>query len=210
MERALEASDRERLRIVGELHDGVVQELAGVAFSLAGAARASGLPAEASRTLHTASASVRSGITSLRSALLDIYPPKLAEHGLAAALDDLRGDMSNERLALTVDVTALPGSLPSAIEALLYRAAREALRNVVRHGAASAAAVCCGTKDSRVWVSVRDNGVGFDPEILRQKAAEGHLGLRGLEGVIRDIGGSISVESAPGRGTTVRVEVPVR
>jgi signal transduction histidine kinase len=210
LQRALDASDVERRRIANDLHDGVVQELAGVAYTLAGAAREAGLTPAAAGALDAASAAVRSSITSLRASLVDIHPPNLAEHGLRAALDDLAGDASTSTLEVTVDAPALPASLPRSTEDLLYRVVREALRNVTRHAAASSAVVRGEASNSRASVSVTDDGGGFDPGILDAKAAAGHLGLRGLEGVVHDAGGTIKVDSEPGRGTTVLVEVPIR
>jgi signal transduction histidine kinase len=210
LQRALEASDVERRRIASDLHDGVVQDLVGVAYSLAGASRNVGLTPDAASALGAASASVRSSITSLRSTLVDIYPPSLAEHGLPAALDDLAGDASSDGLVVSVEAPALPSSLPGPVEALLYRAAREALRNVTRHAQASSAVVRGGATGRKAWVSVTDNGAGFDTAVLESKAAEGHLGLRSLEGVVRDAGGTMRVESQPGGGTTVFVEVSLR
>lgn len=209
LQRALDASDVERRRIASDLHDGVVQDLVGVTFSLAGAARDENLPAGAAGMLEAASESVRASITTLRSTLVDIYPPDLAELGLPAALRDLAGDASTNGLDVRVNAPDLPRSLPRPVAALLYRAAREALRNVERHAGASGAIVSAGAGRSSAWVSIVDDGAGFDPDILDARAAEGHLGLRGLQGVVRDAGGLLRVESQPGRGTTVFVEVPV-
>jgi two-component system NarL family sensor kinase len=209
LHRALEASGVERRRIASDLHDGVVQDLVGVAFNLAGAARDADLPPGPAGVLESAATSVRSSITALRSTLVDIYPPDLAEHGLRAALADLAGDASSDDRAVTSEVSGLPDELPPAVTALLYRAAREALRNVGSHAGATTAAVRAGADRSKIWLEVSDDGSGFDPGILEARAADGHLGLKGLEGVVRDAGGSFSVDSQPGRGTTVRVEVPV-
>ena len=77
------------------------------------------------------------------------------------------------------------------------------------HADASVAQVRAGVDDGSAWVEVADDGAGFDLDILQARVAEGHLGLKGLEGVVRDAGGAFAVESEPGRGTTLRVEVPV-
>jgi signal transduction histidine kinase len=214
LQRALDASDVERRRIAGDLHDGVVQDLVGVAFALAAAARSeggvpggAGAPAD---VLRRAADNVRASITSLRSVLVDIYPPDLARDGFAAALDDLAGDAAGDDLAVTVDTSQLREGLPQPVAAVLYRAAREALRNVIRHAAASSVAIQAGAERGQAWISVADDGAGFDLGVLDARAAEGHMGLKGLEGVVRDTGGALCVDSAPGRGTTLRVEVPVR
>jgi two-component system NarL family sensor kinase len=209
LQRALDASDVERRRIASDLHDGVVQDLAGVAFNLAGAARDSHVPPKAAELLDGAADLVRSSITALRSTLVEIYPPDLAEHGLRVALDDLAGDASTNGLAVTVDASQLPERLSAPMAGLVYRAARESLRNVTLHAAASTAMVRAGGDAAAVWVEVADDGRGFNPDILGARAAEGHLGLKGLEGVVRDAGGALEIRSQPGAGTTVRMEVPI-
>lgn len=210
LQRAVESSDVERRRIATDLHDGVVQELVGVAFGLAGSARDDEVPDKARRALDEAAAVVRASISELRSSLVDIYPPDLTGHGLRAALHELAADASTDDLTVSVDVPRLSDRLPAAVAALLYRASREALRNVVRHAGASSATVRAGSDRSWAWAEVSDDGAGFDPSVLAARAAEGHLGLRGLEGVVGDAGGTFGLDSAPGRGTTVRVEVPLR
>jgi two-component system, NarL family, sensor kinase len=208
LQRTLDASDVERRRIASDLHDGVVQDLVGVAFNLAGAARDSGIPAASAEALEGAATSVRSSITALRSTLVDIYPPDLDDNGILQALGDLAADASTNGRAVSVDASRLPDHLPGPVAALLYRATREALRNVTLHAGACEATVRAGVDGASVWVEITDNGSGFDPDILQARLAEGHLGLKGLEGVVRDAGGDFVVDSGPGRGTTVRVEVP--
>ena len=112
LQRALDASDVERRRIASDLHDGVVQDLVGVAFTLAGAARDAEFRPGRRPSWSEAATSVRSSITALRSTLVDIYPPDLVEHGLPAALADLAGDASSERAGGDVDASGL--SEPSA------------------------------------------------------------------------------------------------
>jgi signal transduction histidine kinase len=160
--------------------------------------------------LDDAAQSVRSSITGLRSTLVDIYPPDLAESGLWAALGNLAADASNDDLTVSLGSDQLPDHLAGPVAELLYRSAREALRNVTLHAGASEATVRAGGNRDRVWVEVADNGSGFDPAILEVRAAEGHLGLKGLQGVLNDAGGALRLDSVPGRGTTLRVEVPAR
>ena len=208
LHRALEASDVERRRIASDLHDGVVQDLAGVAFKLAAASRDSGnRPSDP--VVAEAADSLRGSITSLRSTLVEIYPPDLAEEGLGAALSNLVQDCSDGGLAVTLDTCDLGRPLPGPVSGLLYRATREGLRNVQSHAGAAHAAVRAGTGDGTAWVEVVDDGVGFDSAILETRSAEGHLGLKGLDGMVRDAGGEVKLVSRSGSGTTLRVEVPV-
>jgi two-component system, NarL family, sensor kinase len=210
LRRALDASDVERRRIASDLHDGVVQDLVGVAFTLAGAARDPTIPSGSAEILDDAAQSVRSSITGLRSTLVDIYPPDLADQGLWAALVDLTGDASGHGLSVTLSPSPVPDRLAGPVAELLYRTVREALRNVALHAGASLVTVQLGTAGDQIWVEIADDGGGFDPSILEGRAADGHLGLKGLQGMVRDAGGTWLLESAPGTGTTVRVEVPTQ
>jgi signal transduction histidine kinase len=208
LQRAADASDIERRRIATDLHDGVVQELAGVAFNLAAAARIGGgddNEGDARYALAAGADSVRAAITDLRSTLVDIYPPDLAGSGLRDAIAELAADTTDAR----VDVSDLPDSLPAPVASLLYRAAREAMRNTVQHAGASTVTVSAGANGTRAWIDVVDDGCGFDASSLEERAAEGHLGLKGLRGLVHDAGGQFDLTSADGAGTRVHVEVPV-
>jgi signal transduction histidine kinase len=208
LRRSLEASDVERRRIATDLHDGVVQDLAGVALQLAAAAEDPDRE-DGHAVMAGAAGSLRQSITSLRSTLVEIYPPDLAEVGLPAALADLVQDSSHDDLTVALHTRGIADGLNAPASALLYRAAREGLRNVQHHAQASTASVTAGQRNGTAWVQVVDNGVGFDPTILDAKAAEGHLGLRGLDGLVRDAGGTVLIYSSPGSGTTLRVELPI-
>jgi two-component system NarL family sensor kinase len=206
LQRSLDASDVERRRIASDLHDGVVQEIAGAAYLLSAAPTDGD---DAGRTMDQAATILRRSVTSLRSTLVEIYPPHLGDAGLVAALTDLAQDTSDDGLAITLDAAALRADLPSAVSALLYRATREALRNVRRHAEATTAAVRAGSDARTAWVEIVDDGIGFDTSSIDARAAEGHIGLRGLDGLLGDAGGRLDISSRPGLGTSVRVEVPV-
>jgi two-component system, NarL family, sensor kinase len=207
--RALESSDVERRRIASDLHDGVVQDLTGVTFTLAGAARAQSMPPEAASLLDDAAGSVRTSVTGLRSLLVDIYPPDLEQLGLESAISELLSGIGDAGLSRTFDASQLAGSLPDPVATLLYRAAREALRNVATHARASSVDVTLGSDAEHAWLAVVDDGVGFEPEAAEQRAAEGHFGLRGLDGLARDLGGRLTVRARDGGGTAVELEVPL-
>jgi signal transduction histidine kinase len=208
LRQAVESSLAERRRIACDLHDGVVQDLAGVAYGLAGSARAesSGTTAD---LLEQSAAKVRDSIKSLRTLLVDIYPPKLAEAGLPAALTDLVAAASARGLRTAVDVDRLAPGVPDATAALVYRAAQEALRNVVTHAGAGTVSVTAATEDGRVVLDVVDDGTGFDVAAAEARAGEGHLGLRGLADLASAAGGRLDVESSAGAGTRLRLEVPL-
>jgi two-component system, NarL family, sensor kinase len=207
LRQAVDSSLAERRRIASDLHDGVVQDLAGVAYGLAGSARseASGATAD---LLEESAAKVRDSIKSLRTLLVDIYPPKLADAGLPAALADLVAAASARGLRTAVDVDRLAPGLTDSVAALVYRVAQEALRNVVTHAAATSVAVTAATADGHVLLDVVDDGVGFDMSAADARAEAGHLGIRGLTDLAAASGGRLQVSSTPGQGTRLHLEVP--
>jgi two-component system NarL family sensor kinase len=206
LRRAVEASDTERRRIASDLHDGIVQDLTGVSFALTAEAR--------KRTDHRdevisgSAGQVRDSITSLRSLLVDIYPPNLQEEGLESALGDLLAKPRQRGVNGTLEVD-LDDLLDPATASLLYRAAQEAIRNVVRHSAASNVRIHLGRDGDRVTLTVDDDGRGFDPQELAEATDDGHVGLRLLAGLIADASGEMEVYSAPGAGTAVTVSLPL-
>ncbi len=206
LRRAIDASDTERRRIASDLHDGVVQDLTGVSLTLSAAQRQGNTADVAGE----AADRVRSSVKALRSLLVEIYPPNLHEEGLRAALGDLASTIANRDIAVhrTLD-PSLDAVSPQAAS-LLYRVAQEALRNVVAHAAATSVTMVGGVERDVAHVQVDDDGRGFAPSTLEARGRQGHLGLRALSGLIADAGGSLTVTSAVGRGTRVRVELPMR
>ncbi len=208
---AVEASSSERRRIAGELHDGVVQELAGVAFGLAplaDAAAARGDAAEAD-ALRDASGRLRQGVRDLRTLLVEIHPPNLASAGLDAALSDLLSPL--EATGTATELSVADDALPSddAALALLYRTAREAVRNAREHGAARRVSIALTRPAAGVVrLVVSDDGRGFDAAERERAVAGGHVGLQLLEELAVQAGGTLSVASQPGEGTNVTLEVP--
>jgi two-component system, NarL family, sensor kinase len=200
---ALESSELERRRIARDLHDGAVQDLAGVSFSLTAAADApNGFDAETKAVLREAAAGTRRTIRELRTLLVDIYPPDLHRTGLEAALRDLVAPLAPRGIDATVDVP--PGlSLPPATETLLYRCAQEALRNVAAHSHARQVDVQIELDAEFARLTVTDDGRGF-----AGGADEGHMGLTLLTDLAREAGGRLEIVSAPGDGTRVCVEAP--
>jgi two-component system NarL family sensor kinase len=200
LQRAVEASDRERRRIAADLHDGVVQNLAGVSYSLAAAASAA--PPDLQPALEEAAGQTRQGIRELRSLLVEIYPPELQRQGLEHALQDLLAPCAQRGLDTSLDVDGA-GELPPEVQALFFRATQEALRNVLKHAGAMRVDVLVKRENGRATLTIEDDGSGFDPAV----APEGHFGLRLLRDLARESGGDLRVDSTPAGGTTIRIEV---
>lgn len=201
LNRAIEASDVERRRIARDLHDGVVQDLAAVSYSLSAAAE--GAPAPFDAELRAAAAETRQGIRQLRTLLVEIYPPELHRAGLSAALADLLTASVARGIESTLEVDP-EVELGREAEALFFRVAQEALRNVIKHAGATRVAVSVGRKNGRVQLLVEDDGRGFDPQRLDGNA---HFGLRMLADLVRDSGGELEIDSTPGTGSRISVEV---
>jgi signal transduction histidine kinase len=209
LKRAIEASEIERRRIAGDLHDGVVQQLAGLSYKLAAAstrAAASG-NGELGAALSEAAADTRLSIRQLRSLLVEIHPPNIHSVGLQAALSGLLAPLSARGVATRLEVEV--GDLAPEIEVLLFRVAREGLHNVVQHAAARTVTVDVTSSADAVTLVVSDDGRGFSAVDRARKTAEGHMGLRLLADLAADHGGKVEVESEPGSGTVLRLQAPL-
>jgi two-component system NarL family sensor kinase len=204
---AIDASNAERRRIAGDLHDGVVQELTGVSLTLGAAARTT---PEVAPLLDQAADSIRDSMKSLRTLLVDIYPPNLYEEGIESALDDLLGQVASRGIATSLHVGIDAESLDPHTAELLYRSAQEALRNVVAHSGATSTRVELARRDGLVTITVDDDGCGFAQERWQERTGDGHFGLRAMADLISDAGGQMVVRSASGIGSQVYVEVPVQ
>ncbi len=209
LRQALEASTVERRRVAADLHDGVVQGLAGAAFTLGGIARRPDLDADVAQLLSRTEHELRDGVQALRSLLVEIYPPNLFEEGIAAALDDLVARLRTSGVNASLDLAHLDRAVPETASALTFRAAQEAVRNVTAHSHATRAQVALATTASGIELRVSDNGVGCDPAAVLTAPSDGHFGLRGIRDLVAEAGGSFTLDAKPGVGTSIRIEVPV-
>jgi two-component system NarL family sensor kinase len=203
-----DATRQERLRIASTLHDGVVQDLAGVAFTLsATSARLDRADAEELReTLRDAAAVARDSITELRQLLVELCPPAQEVAGLRGALEELAVPLRRRGLAVTLE-TRIDGPRDAARDELLYRAAREALRNVERHAAATAVTVRLQADDATAYLVVEDDGRGVTAADLAEQRAAGHVGLALLAERVVARGGELGIVSEPGRGTRLTLDM---
>ena len=210
LHRALEASDVERRQIASDLHDGAVQNLAGVAYALSATARREGVSGSSSdgKLIEDSAESIRDSIRSLRSLIVDIYPPDFDEVSFDSAMTDLlsRGSDRGLRVDLAIE---LDDPLPDSAARLLYRSAQEGLRNTLDHAQASSVRLSVTQRDGAAILDLVDDGRGFDAEEATKSRATDHFGLVALRGLVTDAGGRLDVRSAPGAGTTLHVEVPL-
>lgn len=212
LERAVEASEDERRRIAGALHDGVVQELAATSFSVSGAAsraESSGDRALADQLSATAT-TLRDSIGGLRTLLVDIYPQTLETAGLIEVLRDLTGTVRTRGIDVVLNLPDRDPGLGVDGDRLVFRIAHECLQNVRTHSAARHVWLTLERRGDAVVLEVADDGVGFDPEAALALPREGHFGLRVLANVASQAGAELAVSSAPGAGCRWMLTVPVR
>jgi signal transduction histidine kinase len=206
LQRAIEASEIERRRIARDLHDGPVQDLAGVSFTLSSAiAEAKGMDPALADTLDQTSRQTRESIRALRTLLVDIYPPRLHSEGLVAAVSDLLSGLSAVGMDTCLDAEPQL-HLEPRVEAVLFRAAQESLRNVLRHAEAKKVTVRVRASAGVAMLEVEDDGRGM---IAVPTDRDEHFGLRMLEDLARDSEGRLEIDSEPEGGTSVRLEIPL-
>jgi len=190
--------DRERIAM--ELHDGVIQALFAVGMGLQGTALMS-RDEELERRLESAVAEIDRVIRDLRNYIFGLRPGILADRQLDEALRHLGEEFQQKSGVVTVvDVDPAVASELTAVAADVLQLAREALSNVGRHAEASTCRVSLYRRDHQAVLEVDDDGRGFDPETNRRGD-----GLANVESRTRELGGNVSIESAPGKGTTIRV-----
>jgi signal transduction histidine kinase len=199
-QRIIAAADEERRRIERDLHDGAQQRMVAVAVTLGLAeSRFASDPDGARELIAQARVEAQAAVKELRELARGIHPAVLSDHGLGPALEALAS-----RAPVPVEVIGVPeGGLGHEVEACAYFVTAEALTNVAKYAHASSASVELTLEDDRLLVRVRDDGVGgADPTV--------GTGLRGLRDRVDALDGDLEVESPPGGGTTVTVQVPLR
>ncbi|WP_393085059.1 GAF domain-containing sensor histidine kinase [Streptomyces sp. LN704] len=197
----------ERSRLAHELHDAVSQKL----FSLRLTAQAAAAlvdrdPARAKGELHQVAALAAEATEELRAAVIELRPAALDEDGLVATLRTQIQVLDRAHSARVTFTGRGVRALPAAQEEAMLRVAQEALHNALRHSGAARVDVLLEKRGPGAALRVSDDGDGFDPTAIRN--AGRHLGLVSMRDRSSGVGGTLTVESAPGKGTTIEMEVP--
>jgi len=202
---ALNAQEEERKRIARELHDGTAQTLAALRVRLR-VARAAADARERDAQLDRLSTELGEATEEIRTIAQGLRPPALDMLGLAVAIEaHARTVAERTGLAIVTDIVKVDGLLTPESELALYRIVQEALSNVARHAHATRATVSVRPGPRSVVVLVEDDGRGFGVEA---EMAQRGLGLFGMQERAAYVGGAVTIESAPGRGTRVRATIP--
>jgi signal transduction histidine kinase len=204
----LAATEAERTRWARELHDETLQGLGNLRLVLAAAQR-SGEPDAMAAAVSQAIGQLESDITNLRTLITDLRPATLDQLGIEAAIRALAERMTRAGVEVDVSVDlayergrAQTRHIPE-LETAVYRIVQEALTNATKHGQARRAIIEVAEDDRTIYATVRDDGAGFDPTV----ETEG-FGLLGMHERADLLGGTLAVDSAPGRGATVTVSFP--
>jgi signal transduction histidine kinase len=195
----------ERDRLASEIHDTIAQGFTSIVMLVQAAEAVIGEDTERARKqLGLIGRTARENLAEARALVAGLGPAPLATASLADALARL-ADRAGEESGLAAEFSVTGTSRPAgtSAEVVLLRVCQEALANVRRHARASSVRVTLSYGDERVRLAVTDDGAGFDPG-----EPAGGFGLRGMRARVAEIGGELTVRSAPGSGTTVTAEVP--
>ena len=194
-----DARAAERARIAREVHDAISQHLFGLRMIAAGMRRADPGNQQA-RAIERIS---EEALRDMQALLIELRPASLDGAGLAPALQEICAAY-HDRLGVTVDASLDDVTVPAPVEHALLRITQEACANAVRHGNARRLAVSMTRQDGHVELAVRDTGTGFDPA-----APHAGSGLAHIRDRVAELGGTVDIDSAPGRGAALTVRVPV-
>jgi signal transduction histidine kinase len=215
LEQAIAAQEDERKRIARELHDQTGQALSSLLLwlrALESEANGSAGVTVSPARVRELKAIVTDALDGVHNLALELRPSVLDDLGLVPALQRyVRTYQDRYTLAMDFQTVGLEGvRLPPAVETGLYRIIQEALTNVVQHANAACVSLLLETRAGAIVAVVEDDGRGFEAERLaRGELAENWLGLSGMRERAELLGGRLTVESTPGAGTTVFVEVPL-
>jgi len=211
LQQATRAQEEERKRISHELHDDTIQALVVLSRQLDALATSSnGLSEEVKKRLEDLWQQTDSVLQGVRRLSQDLRPAAIDRLGLLPAVQWLAEEVTKySGVATSVSILGKEHRLPEEVAIALFRITQEALRNVWRHSGATKAEIVLQFTDSRTKITISDNGKGF---VLDGKigdlAKQGKLGLAGMQERVQLVGGTIHVQSAPAKGTTITVEAP--
>jgi signal transduction histidine kinase len=196
----------ERQRLARDLHDSVTQAVYSISLQAQAATRllAAGNVQTTAVYLQELEEAAQEALAEMRLLIFELRPPVLEQAGLPVALQARLAVVEGRSSLTTRLIVEGVDRLPAPVEQGLYRIAQEALNNTLKHAHAGSLSVYLQQVQSRVILEITDDGVGFDPAI---GGATGGLGLRGIAERVAQLRGQLTIESIPGAGTKLRVEI---
>ncbi|MDZ4770546.1 MAG: histidine kinase [Chloroflexota bacterium] len=204
-----DGQEEERARIARELHDDTVQSLVAIAQSIElGLNWLESDPTRAKSMLGLARTGAIESVENLRRLIADLRPPALEELGIVPALRMLAQTDSDDLIA--INVSGSERRIDAAYELALFRLAQEAIRNARQHASPTRISLTLAFYSHEVTLTVKDNGVGFHfPVDLDCFTQEAHFGLIGMRERVRQLKGNLTIDSTPGKGTTIHAVLPL-
>jgi len=210
VQKAISAQEEERKRISRELHDDLGQSLSALLLSIQSAAQQAAPPT--GKTFSDFEERTRTMLGTVRRLAWDLRPSILDDYGLSTALSRYIEDTSRQfGVRMDFQCSGLPDEkrLPDQIEITLFRIAQEAISNILQHSGAQQTSVVLIGQENAVTLLIEDDGRGFDINNIRQDGVK-HLGLLGMKERAALIDGRFTLESNPGKGTVVKIEIPLK
>ncbi len=198
--------EKERYSIARELHDEAGQSLSSLKLSLSRLEQDQDCPPRIQGRLQELKNVADNVLEDIHRLAMALRPAVLDHLGLIAALEQLASNLKSERLSIHIKAVGFDGQrLPPDVETSLYRIVQEGLTNVVRHARASDVGILLEKDADKVKLFVEDNGVGFEQNPIEENM---RIGLIGMRERAEMLGGKLTIESSPGKGTSIIVEVP--
>jgi two-component system sensor histidine kinase DegS len=206
------AQEEERKRIAREIHDGPAQSLANIVLRTEIAERML-IKQEfvmVQEELVDLKGQVRSGLEEIRKIIFNLRPMALDDLGLVPTLRKFTQDFEEKTKIHTVfELIGKEARMPSAMEAAIYRLVQEAFTNALKHASASHVLLEINYQPSQISLIIQDNGIGFHSELIEQESTRNaHFGLVGMRERIELIEGRMDIDSNPGRGTKIMIDIP--
>lgn len=202
----IEAEERERKRIAGDLHDGVGQTMSAAKMNLSAIEKEIPFSNEEQKAaFDKAMALVDEGCTEVRSVSHNIMPNALLKSGLATAIRDFLNKIDSKVLQVNLYTEGMQERLANNVETVLYRVVQECVNNTIKHAGADMLDMTIIRDTDGISITIEDNGKGFD--IAAAKAKDG-IGLQNITTRIQYLKGSVEWDTAPGKGTVVTITVP--
>lgn len=201
----LDAEERERRRIAGDLHDGVGQMLSAALMNLNSLLQKLNLKGDASLQAEQTLSLVNDSYDEMRSISHQMMPNALIKSGLAIAIKDFLNKIDKDIIKISLETVGLKQRLDEQTETVLYRVIQETVNNVIKHSEANQLNIVLIKDDEGVSATIEDNGKGFDKTKTNLKAGIGISNIYSRVGFLR---GTVDIDSAPGKGTLIAIYIP--
>ena len=199
----LEGEERERKRVARELHDGLGGMLSGMRINLSGwAARHEEIARD--RNLGNVITQLDSSVSELRRIARNMMPETLLKFGLEIALKDLCEFYMRDHIHIDLQSFSIQENLPLTVQINIYRIVQELLTNAIRHAKAENIVLQCSQDENNFFITIEDNGIGFDTALLSTKRG---MGLDNVKNRVEYLKGTTEIISSPGEGTTINIEL---